>query len=59
MVESRHTMDLKRMLRQATTAPPSFLPVSTALMAHLHVRVFGTFIINSKTGMIVNVLNKK
>jgi hypothetical protein len=28
-------------------------------MAHLHVRVFGTFIINSKTGMIVNVLNKK
>ncbi|EFX78614.1 hypothetical protein DAPPUDRAFT_105072 [Daphnia pulex] len=37
MVESRHTMKLKRMLRRATTAPPSFLSVSRALMAHLHV----------------------
>jgi hypothetical protein len=38
---------LKRMLRQATTAPPSFLPVSRALMGHLHVTGFETFIFNT------------
>jgi hypothetical protein len=38
---------LKRMLRQATTAPPSFLPVSRALTANLHVTGFETFIFNT------------
>jgi hypothetical protein len=28
-------------------------------MAHLHVRGFETFIFNTYTGMIINLLNKK